>query len=163
MTKKILIRNWQHRQRRTVRLAEPPKDSLTQQQFRDDCDINQIVARAQRGIPPRFTARGEPHFGDFSEVPDLVSAYDLVERANEAFMTLPAQLRLELGNDPLRINELTREQIERYELNEKLPATPLASGVPSSSPEAGQASPNGGVPAHPEPKGSKKPAAEQQE
>jgi len=107
----------------TAKVYDVPENLRTQQQFKDECDINRIVKNAQKGIPPRFLARGEPHYGDFSRVPDLTEAYNITHRAAEAFMTLPAQLRLELDNDPANIVHLTKDQIDRYDLGKKLPAT----------------------------------------
>lgn len=109
---------------------ETPPELRAQQQFKDECDINRIVANAQRGIPPRFLSRGEPHYGDFSNTPDLAEAYNTIQRANQAFMNLPAQLRLELGNDPANISRLTQDQVERYKLGRTLPpvADPALSG-----------------------------------
>ena len=139
-----IIRNRNDRMKVTVELAEDvPEKSLTQQQFKDECDMNRIVQNAARGIAPRFMQRGVPQFGDFSEVPSLTDAYDVISRAEEAFMNLPAQLRLELGNDPARINEITKDQIERFKLGKALPPSSQPS---EASPAAGQAASPAGVP-----------------
>lgn len=132
-TPPVKVRTRWDRLRRVVIEATPPEKALTQQQFKDDCDMNRIVKNAERGIPPRFRTRGEPHYGDYSEVPlDLAAMYDQIERAEEAFMQLPAQLRLELNNDPRNIGNLTKEQAERYRLTKTLPAEPV--GNPPSQP-----------------------------
>lgn len=143
------IRNRNHRMKVTVEMAVAPDDALTQQQFKDECDMNRIVKNAARGIAPKFLARGAPQYGDFSNVPDLTSAYETIERAESAFMNLPAELRLELGNNPANISKLTGDQIKRYKLD-RGSQTPSPAD-PVSSPSAGQAQPAGTEPADPKP------------
>lgn len=149
-TVKGTVRSRWDRMKVIVQLADAPEAARTQQQFKDECDINRIVRNAQRGIAPTRYARGEPQWGDFSEVPNLADAYETVARAEAAFMSLPAALRAELDNDPARINELTEDQIKRFRLGKEevsAPSTPSTSSQPSSaSPAAGQAASDGGVP-----------------
>lgn len=104
---------------------------LTKQEHRDECDVNLIVKRAQKGIAPAWVNSVPPRFGDFSSIPTLEEAHDRIVEAQEAFMTLPAKLRLELGNDPKRIDELTVEQLDRHGLIVK-----RTEGTPSAAPES---------------------------
>lgn len=54
--------------RRRVSVAFDPKECRTHQSFRDECDINQILAQFGRtGVMPSV-ARGRPQYG---EVPDI--------------------------------------------------------------------------------------------
>lgn len=154
-----LVRNRNSHARVVVQLAIPPEDSLTQQQFKDECDINRIVQNAQRGIAPKYLARGTPQYGDFSNVPDLPQAYEKIRKAEEAFMNLPAQLRLELNNDPAQINRLTDEQIKRYKLDKDSARTNPPSQPPQPSDAPPVATPDGRALDTPDPKpGSKKSA-----
>lgn len=133
------------RKRSTRRVVHPTsgKPSRVQQQHRDECDMNFIVKRAQRGISPIFINTRAPWFGDVSTVPsDLTQAWDLIQAAEAAFSELPAALRRELGNDPRNMGELTEDQIRRFNLGKE----PLA-----SSPEADQGS-GGGRPPEKSPK-----------
>lgn len=125
----------------TQPVYEVPENLRTQQQFKNECDINRIVENAKKGIPPRFLARGEPHYGDFSRVPDLTEAYNITQRANEAFLSLPSKLRLELDNDPANIGNLTKDQIERYDLGKKLPISSPADPDPVSPAGGGSSAP----------------------
>lgn len=150
------VRNRWDRLRITDPQYDTPENSATQQQFKEECDMNRIVENAKRGIPPKFTNRGQPHYGDFSEVPDLTTAYNQIARAEEAFQSLPAQLRLELGNDPRNINKLSVDQIERYKLGKRLPepgTEPEGSTLPSPADPAskGRAGPPKGDSAHKDP------------
>lgn len=136
--------------------AEVFDKALTQQQFRDECDINRIVKNATRGIAPRFQARGVPQYGDFSQVPDLMGAYELVQRAEAAFMNLPAELRLELDNDPANINQLTQEQVIRFKLGKEAPPSQLPPPAPGQGATGGTEPPEAPqAPSAPAPKGGK--------
>lgn len=130
MKNKPQIRNRFSHMRRTVVMAEHDDSVATQQQFKDECDMNRIVKNAQRGIPPKWVARGQPHYGDFSNVPDLMQAHDLIQNAKQAFLDLPSGLRAELRNDYRNIGELTDEQVERYKLGKILPKEQDPEGNP---------------------------------
>lgn len=77
--------------------------SMTEQHFKDECDINTIVARYQEtGVLPQGDR--QPLFGDFAEFPqDLQSSQAYFDDAQERFMQLPASLRKEFGNDPVKL------------------------------------------------------------
>ena len=74
--------------------------SLTQQHFRDECDINNIVARANvTGVMPQGTR--QPLFGDFSEIPtSYLGVQEYLKNAQENFLSLPSDLRKEFDNNP---------------------------------------------------------------
>lgn len=91
-----------------------PSDSLAQQQFRDECDVNRIVDRYVKTGVLEHLSEVTPQYGDVTEVPiDLMAAYDAVGRAEEAFMQLPSQLRKELDNDPSRLSAWLRDENNR--------------------------------------------------
>lgn len=71
----------------------------TQQEFKDEVDINRIMARVMGGgeFPPEMKVAS---FGDFSEVPDFQKSLDLIMRAREQFAALPASVRDRFQNDP---------------------------------------------------------------
>ena len=75
--------------------------SLTQQSFRDECDINTIVERF--GLGADMPEALPPRFGDFSEVTDFHSAMNAVRIAGEGFMLMPAAIRARFENDPARL------------------------------------------------------------
>lgn len=74
-------------------------ESMTQQQFRDEADINEIVRRfgLTGQLPDNLSM---PVSGDFTGVSDFQSAMNLVLQAQEEFMKLPAPVRERFGNDP---------------------------------------------------------------
>lgn len=72
--------------------------SLTQQQFKDDADINVIMERFNRtGELPVPVTPGQ--FGDYTEVYDYHSAMNMVVAAQQAFAQMPAKIRSRFGND----------------------------------------------------------------
>lgn len=79
------------------------RPSLTQQHFREECDVNRIAARyIQTGVLP--DNERPVFFGDISQVPvDLMDAYRAIELAEDNFMRLPADVRKSIDNDPARL------------------------------------------------------------
>jgi len=71
----------------------------TQQQFKEECDINTIVRRfGVTGQVP--TTLAPPMQGDFLNAPDFRSAMDLIVAARESFMEQPSHVRARFHNDP---------------------------------------------------------------
>lgn len=66
--------------------------SMTKQEFKDECDINGIMARYQRTGAISHFAKWAPTYGEFSPC-DLQSAQNTVIRANQMFAELPSSIR----------------------------------------------------------------------
>lgn len=77
--------------------------SRTKQSFADDCDINRIVKRHERGEPITHFNAKHPTFGDFTEGQNLKEAMDSVFRAKEEFAELPARVRSAANNSPVQL------------------------------------------------------------
>jgi len=76
--------------------------SLTQQHFKDECDINNILRQFNvTGILPENAL--SPRYGDFTGVVDYHSALNQVIAAEDEFMSLPAELRARFQNDPAQL------------------------------------------------------------
>lgn len=83
-----------------------PSDSLAQQHFKQECDVNFIVDRYVKTGEMEHLSSVEPHFADVSDIPtDLFAAYEKVAVAEAAFMDLPSGLRKELNNDPAALSD----------------------------------------------------------
>lgn len=83
-----------------------PEETMAKQAFKDECDINTIVRRfGITGQLPKGVRM--PTFGDFSEVTDFASAMNAIALANEAFDTMPAEIRTRFQNDPQKFLEFT--------------------------------------------------------
>lgn len=103
-------------------------ESRTQQQFKEECDINVILDRfGMTGQLPVPTV--QPMEGDFTEIGDYQSALEAVRRANENFMTLPSKVRERFEQDPRKfvdfcINPANIEAVRALGLAPAMPAVP---------------------------------------
>lgn len=78
------------------------EETLAQQQFKDECDINNIMERF--GLTGELPASPlPPQYGDFSGVLDYHSAMNAVLAAQDAFAELPATMRARFENDPYQL------------------------------------------------------------
>lgn len=74
--------------------------SLTQKQFRDDTDINKIMAKYQKGEAITHLQRRQGRYGDFSQIRDYRASLDHIIETQKAFMALPSGVRKRFQNDP---------------------------------------------------------------
>lgn len=88
--------------------------TMTQQQFRDECDINEIVRRfgLTGQLPENLRA---PQYGDFTGVSDYQTALNAVMAADDAFMELPAHVRERFDNDPAKFVDFCSDDSNRAE------------------------------------------------
>lgn len=83
--------------------------SLTRQEFADDCDINLIMQRFERGEVPGFTPR-VPMYLDLTVMPaTLQETLNLMNDAEASFMSLPALVRREFDNDAVKFVEFASD------------------------------------------------------
>lgn len=75
-------------------------ETLVQQQFAAEVDINTIVRRfGITGALP-FGSAAPGVYGDFTEITDYESALARVRKVEDGFMKLPPDVRERFGNDP---------------------------------------------------------------
>lgn len=85
-------------------------DGRTRQEYADDCDINKLLERYEKaGIYDIYNPRPENYL-DVSNVPDLQESLNVLRKAEEAFMSLPAATRREFDNDPIRFVEFAQDE-----------------------------------------------------
>lgn len=107
--------------------------SLTQQQFKDECDINNIAKQfGLTGELPRPVYL--PTFGDFSDVSDFQSALHAIQRADASFAAMPAHVRERFNNDPQRFLQFTSDDRNAEEIR----ALGLFKDAPIPAPAAPQ-------------------------
>lgn len=83
--------------------------SLTAQEFAEECDINVIMQR-HPDIGAYNRSLREPIYADFTSVPNnLQEAMEQVRVASNAFYELPAQVRREFDNDPVRFADFASD------------------------------------------------------
>lgn len=89
-------------------------EGRTQQQFKEECDINTIARRfGLTGMLP--AARRLPSFGDFTGVSDYQSALNQVMAADEAFLTLPSAVRERFGHNYQALLDFLGDEGNRQE------------------------------------------------
>lgn len=101
-------------ERKRVRVLAPMgKGSRTQQSFRDEANINKIVAKynVRRFMQPRpeMETVGEIITNDFYNMPDFHTMQTIIARANENFMRLPAKIRSRFDNDPQKLLDFVKD------------------------------------------------------
>lgn len=112
-------------------------DSVTKQSFKDECDVNRIVARAQKtGFMP--SGERQPQYGDFSNVPDYRESLDIVMKADASFAALPAEVRKYFDNDPAAYmdflsDEKNRDEAIKLGLVNPKPTAETASKAPETA------------------------------
>ena len=82
------------------------EDAVTQRCFKDECDINILLAKfAVTGQLPENVR--VPQYVDFEEAFDFQSSMNVIRAAEEAFNAMPAEVRDRFQNDPGRFLEFT--------------------------------------------------------
>lgn len=81
-------------------------ESNVKQQFKDDSDVNLIVANyGKMGVFSNINPL-TPQYGDFSTALDLQQAIELTRLAEERFMALPSTVRGAADNNPVRFLQM---------------------------------------------------------
>lgn len=91
-----------------VKFTEP---SATLQSFRDDADINCIIARYENTgvlVDPSIPVSRTPNFGDYSELPSYQDAQNVIIAAKNAFDALSSKIRERFNNDPAAYFDFVR-------------------------------------------------------
>lgn len=78
------------------------EEGMTQQQFKDETDINEIVRRF--GLTGQMPDNvNMPMSGDFTGINDYQTALNLILAADTEFMRVPAETRARFNNDPQKL------------------------------------------------------------
>ena len=90
--------------------------SRTCQEFKDECDVNNILRNyVSTGVLTHVSDK-EPVFGDFSEVPsDYGEALALIQRSREQFEALPSEVRERFDNQPVNLIKFLQDEKNKDE------------------------------------------------
>lgn len=92
-------------------------DNQARQSFKDECDINKIMAKFQKtGILDHY-AKHAPQYMDIPAV-DYHEALNVIATAESMFEELPSQARKKFGNDPEKFLEFVQNPDNAEELRE---------------------------------------------
>lgn len=124
------------RERVTVKFTKP---SLAQQSFKDECDINNIMAKYERTGMIEHVNQFQGQYGDFIGFPDYHQAMNAVKEAESMFMTLPSSIRERFNNNPETFLAFAQDENNQDEMI-RMGLIP-APRPPSSMPSNGEAAP----------------------
>ena len=110
VTVKTIIRSASHPTERIRVRTINEEPTMTQQQFKEEADINNIM-RKYGADPVAFNAltRKGGIYADFSNIKDYHGMLQEVEDAKAAFAALPAQMRSRFNNDPGQLIEFLQD------------------------------------------------------
>lgn len=89
----------------------------TKQQFKDECDINNIMARYQQTGLIEFVQKHQPRYQDCTGA-DYQSAMQTIANANSMFQAMPSELRSEFNNSPAEFVDFCSNPENRPRLKE---------------------------------------------
>lgn len=126
-----------------VSIEFPESSPYTDQSFREECDINTIMARYQStGELPQINA-SHPQYLDVTEM-DFTDHMNAINEARNLFDALPSKIRDRFANNPAEFLEFTADPQNRPELARMGLLTPEATQTilnPKTPPAASQAAP----------------------
>lgn len=126
---------------------ETGKEGGAKQSFKEECDINNILAQyAKTGLLTPVTSR-PPMFVDVSDVGDYRTALENVRTARDLFMQLPATIRATFDNDPATFLDFASDPDNEDELREMGLLPPIPAEEPTAAVEPATEE---GPPAQPE-------------
>jgi len=108
-----------------------------------ECDVNLIVNRFMKtGVLPQ--AR-EGIYGDFSDVPDYMTAMGIIKNAEEQFAGLTAPVRKRFGNDPAEFLGFCNDPRNKEEMVKLGLAKEIPNGSNNNDAEGGTGEPAAGA------------------
>lgn len=97
------------------------EDGRTKQCFKDECDIEKIMARADKAGTISHLEKFQGVYADFSDF-DFHEQTSKLTRGREIFDQLPAELRQEFGQSPADFFKFVNDTENIDDLRKKLPA-----------------------------------------
>lgn len=117
----------------TLGVVETVGESMADQSFREECDINTLVKRF--GITGNMNgAVLPPPIEEFGEIFDFQSAMNLINAADRAFMSLDADVRARFNNDPARYVSFCSERDDDGNLRNIEEMRRLGLALPAAEP-----------------------------
>ena len=92
------------------------KPSKTQQNLKDETDINSIIKRYDKTGILSSVNEVQQQFGDFSDVPDYKTCIERVHSAGDAFLQLPSEVRKRFNNNALDFLEFAQNPENQKEM-----------------------------------------------
>lgn len=135
--------------RRPVKLSTP-EETRTKQSHKDECDINNIMARYRRTGLIEAVNRNQPRYADVTGL-EFRTAMEMVAQAQQLFEDMPSGVRKRFGNDPAAFLDFVNDPENRPEA---VRLGLLKADSPSVPEEPAPAPVGGGAPPAPQAPGS---------
>lgn len=88
----------------------PTGPSKTQQNQKDNCDINKIYKHFQKyGVIPENVAVRTPKFQDNSMIPSFQEAQNMMQEASAAFEKIPLEIRKLCDHNPAKVMDFIHD------------------------------------------------------
>lgn len=113
----------------------------TKQSFKDECDINIIMARYMKTGVVNFVNRFSPQYSDVSSL-DYQDAMLKITQAQSMFRELPSDLRANFNNDPAAFLAFVQDPDNRPQMAEMGLLTPQATQALAKAAERAVAPPD---------------------
>lgn len=111
--------------------------SKTKQAFKEECDINNIVAKFMRTGVIDHVSRSQVRYGDYTYVTEnhYQESLNTVLSAQNAFAQLPAKIRDRFSNDPTEFLKFVADSKNKKEAQELGLIAPDPAPAPAPAPE----------------------------
>lgn len=100
---------------------------VTKQSFKDECDVNKIIARFEKTGMIEAINKKQPFYGDVSALVDYHEALNVVAEAQSLFNAMSAEVRERFSNDPEKmiafLNDKSNDK-EAIEMGLVIPPSP---------------------------------------
>lgn len=95
---------------------ETTGESMTQEHFREETEILNIIRRHDRNGVIDHINKGTAIYGDFSEITDYRDMIHKLREADSAFAQVPSDIRKRFENDPARFFNFVTDSNNHKEL-----------------------------------------------
>ncbi|WNK13515.1 MAG: internal scaffolding protein [Microvirus sp.] len=112
-----------------------PQQGRTKQEFKNECDINTIMARFDKTGVLAFTNRFQPQYGDVTGI-EFQTSMELIAHGRSMFQELPSGIRARFQNDPARFLDFVHDENNAEEMRAMgllRPTDAQATPLPSNS------------------------------
>jgi len=118
------------------------RPSKTRQEFKDECDINNILRQYNNTGVITHLNRASPVYEDVTAF-DYQAAMDIVANARSSFDGLPSAIRTRFDNDPAQLLEFVQNPLNRAEAHSLGLLRPDYQPMPPDAPTAILVAPTG--------------------
>ena len=95
---------------------ETTGESMTQENFREETEILNIIRRHDRNGVIDHVNKGKAIYGDFSEITDYRDMIHKLREADSAFAQVPSDIRKRFENDPAKFFNFVTDSANTAEL-----------------------------------------------